>query len=116
MNLLQLASERTGLTVDQILGSSRRHDIVMVRHCLIWAMRNRFNMTLTEIGRQLDRDHTSIIYALKSVQNYMSTNYDKYLTLQNRIFHSTEREGESCYYCYGITINNFYTANLTKRD
>ena len=59
----QIASA-AGVTVDQVRGSSRTHELVEVRRIIAAYLRRR-GCSLPEIGRLLDRDHTSVMNLLR---------------------------------------------------
>lgn len=105
------AAERTGLTVDDIMGPCRKHHIVVVRFCIMDIMKSRYNMTLSEIGWIFNRDHSSIIHAIRTARNYEQTGYDRYLKTKDALLGGTDREGSSCFNCYGVTVSRFYYAN-----
>jgi len=50
-----------GVSVDAILSKSRAdRQAVLARHAVAWALRYDTDLTLTQIGELLDRDHTTI--------------------------------------------------------
>ena len=57
---LRRVSLTTGITVAEILGPSRRADIVQARAMVCWLCRQD-GMSYPRIGRELGRDHSSII-------------------------------------------------------
>lgn len=64
-NLKDIAeiAEAHGYTVEDILGPSRRKHLVSVRLWCVLALRNKGHST-TEIGRIMNRCHTTICHAL----------------------------------------------------
>jgi len=66
--LLLAASAVYGVSVNAILGRGRDRAAVLARQSVIWTLRAETDMTLTEIGELLDRDHTSIIAAVASIE------------------------------------------------
>lgn len=56
-----------GVTLDDIKGGRRHTKIVDARHALAWALRHGAGASYLDIGRALNRDHTSIIYACRRV-------------------------------------------------
>ena len=109
MNIIQTAANRTGIAIEQITGSTRKREVVMVRHCLMWVMRNKLRMTLSNIGRLFDRDHTSVIHGIACVNNYLYTDDELYMPTHNKIVIGVRREGTVyCYDCDGIIVQNYH--------
>lgn len=115
MNLIQTAAKRTGITVDELIGTSRKHNILMVRQCVMWLMRTRYRMFLTDIGKHFDRDHTTVINAITRVNNYLHTKDEVYLPIHETVVIGHKREGGMyCYDCDGIIVQNLSTHTLTQ--
>lgn len=57
-------ASKHGYTVDDILGKSRMKSLVAVRRQCVVMLRNRGYST-TEIGRIMNRDHSTIVHALQ---------------------------------------------------
>lgn len=53
------------VTAGDILGPRRTSVICQARNEAAWKMRREAGMTLSQIGRYLDRDHSTIINSLK---------------------------------------------------
>ena len=67
--LLIAASSVYGVSVSAILGRSRDRATVLARHAVIWTLRNESDLSLSEIGAALgDRDHTTILAAVASIE------------------------------------------------
>lgn len=60
------ACDHFGVTGDDVLGDNRGTYAVNARHVAMWLMRDA-GRTYPEIGREMERDHTSAIYAVKRV-------------------------------------------------
>jgi chromosomal replication initiation ATPase DnaA len=60
--LLKLVSKFTGITMEKIQGNSRLTDIVMVRHIHFYLACKYCSMTIKEIGKVNNRDHSSVIH------------------------------------------------------
>ena len=60
--LLKLVSKFTGITMEKIQGNSRLTDIVMVRHIHFYLACKYCSMTIKEIGKINNRDHSSVIH------------------------------------------------------
>jgi len=67
--LLLAASAVYGVSVPAILGRSRDRAAVLARHAVMYTLRRETDLTLTEIGELMgDRDHTTIIAAVASIE------------------------------------------------
>lgn len=60
-------AEKAGTTVEQIKGHSRKAHIVAARWAVIDRLRNDLHMSLTQIGKAVNRDHSSVIHALEQL-------------------------------------------------
>jgi chromosomal replication initiation ATPase DnaA len=60
-------AQEHGYTVEDILGKSRLKRLVYVRRLCVLMLREKGYST-TEIGRVLNRDHSTIVQALKCMQ------------------------------------------------
>jgi chromosomal replication initiation ATPase DnaA len=63
LDAIDVIAQQYGYTVEDILGRSRLKRVVAVRRLCILMLRDRGYST-TEIGRLMDRDHTTIGHAL----------------------------------------------------
>jgi len=71
--LVALAARETGLSVAQIVGPSRRSDIVRTRFAVVWVAYFVLGGSMRGIGLQLgDRDHTTIINAFTRAEQLRS--------------------------------------------
>jgi hypothetical protein len=73
-NLLILTSERFGVSVEDILGRRRTQNLLHPRHCAIWLISHiapALGWSLSDVGRFMDRDHTTILYSLKRMEMLM---------------------------------------------
>ena len=61
-------ANKYGVTVEDIRGSRRTKDIAMARHVSIYIMRNVTGMSLPSIGKVFNRDHTTILSSIKTVE------------------------------------------------
>jgi DnaA-like protein len=69
-DLIARAAQIFGLKVADLTGRSREHHIVEARQAAAYALRTRYaKLSLQAIGNLLgDRDHTTIIWAIKVVE------------------------------------------------
>ena len=105
MNIITTAATRTGIPIVELIGKTRRRDIVMARHCVMWIMRKKQHMTLSMIGKVFDRDHTSVIHGITKVNDYLDTHDEVYLPIHNKIVDGTRSAGAlSCFTCDGLAV------------
>lgn len=65
--IVEEEAKRTGVTAAAILGNSRRSEIVEARWC-VWARWSmEIGMGLSEIARHANRDHTTILHAMRQM-------------------------------------------------
>ena len=74
-------SQRSGIKKEKILSRNRRKEIVAARFACMYLLRKEAFMTFAAIGRVFDRDHTTAMHALSSVENLLDTN--DYLMVKN---------------------------------
>lgn len=68
--ILAKVSESFGVPVRVMLGARRQREVVNARWAAIWLGR-KAGLTLEQIGRAMRMDHTSVMHALKNVQDLM---------------------------------------------
>jgi chromosomal replication initiation ATPase DnaA len=61
---LKLCAEMTDISVAQILGAQQSRRVVYARWTVVIALHRR-GWSASNIGRLLNRDHTTILYALR---------------------------------------------------
>lgn len=61
-----------GVAYEDVVGKTRKHDIIVPRHRLIAEVREQYShLSLPHIGRLFGgRDHTSILFAIKKMEGY----------------------------------------------
>lgn len=67
----------TGISKDELISKARHRPIVEGRYLFAYIIRRKTNLTLKEIGKMLNKDHCSIIFYNKQMENYI--NSDKHL-------------------------------------
>jgi chromosomal replication initiation ATPase DnaA len=65
-----------GLTQAQVKGKCRLRGYVKARFVAMFMLRTRTGLTLKEIGRMFHRDHTSIIHAIKTINEVLSLKFE----------------------------------------
>ena len=66
-------ARRHGVSPAHIYGDSRRHEFVHPRQEVMW-LASRAGHSTTAIGRELGRDHTTIIHGIKSYEKRRAEN------------------------------------------
>lgn len=70
--ILQEVSERTGISVADIKGRSRKREIVTARHAYCYIARKATRASLSQISRELGRDHSTAINSIDFVTDQLS--------------------------------------------
>jgi chromosomal replication initiator protein len=65
MATIARVAARHGVTVREVLGSARSGLIVEARHAAMVEVRLEFGDSAAAIGRLFNRDHTTVLYALR---------------------------------------------------
>lgn len=59
--------EQHGLTFNDLKGPRRTVKISLARHILMYRLRHELGISTPQIGQFLNRDHTSVLHALKRI-------------------------------------------------
>lgn len=62
---LEVVAEWFDISIKDILGYRRSRNIVNARSVVAFILRNNTSMSLPEIGTLINRDHTSVIHAVR---------------------------------------------------
>lgn len=82
--IIMAVSEYFRITVQDMTGKSRKHDIVVARQMAMYLMKEYLDMSLKSIGAEFGgRDHTTVIHSCQTLQNYLDTNPKMYQSLQD---------------------------------
>jgi len=63
--------EKVNISIDQLYSKSRKRDLVEKRMVLMYTLRRSVGMTLHKIASALRKNHATIIYAVKSIDNFI---------------------------------------------
>lgn len=63
--ILKIVSKETYVSVDDILGRTRKFDAIVARHVYCGVLKSEYKYSLAFIGNILSRDHTTIINAVR---------------------------------------------------
>ena len=87
--IIDAASELFNIPLDQIIGGSRRRNLVDARQIAMYITRNMTDLSYPEIGRAFgDRDHTTVIHAVRKIERHMTEKketFDCVQQLQERV-------------------------------
>jgi len=65
--VVDAVSKSTGVTVAEIMGPRRDRNIIRARFAAMAIARDYLNLSYPQIGREFNRDHTSVINAMRRV-------------------------------------------------
>lgn len=67
--IIEYVAKYYKLSRSEILGKSRRKDVVLARHIAIWIVKKQLDLSLEQIGRFFgNRDHSTIINAVRKIE------------------------------------------------
>lgn len=85
ISIMETVTEYYGVSIKAIKSKNRSRKNVLARHVAIYLMRQNTKLTLNQIGEILgDRDHTTVIHAVKMINNYITHPYDD--TIKKDVF------------------------------
>ena len=67
--ILQVVAAYYGVTVGDLKGNSRKANIAYARHMAIFLMRQNTDLSFTEIGRSVGRDHATTMSSYKRIES-----------------------------------------------
>jgi len=73
--IIRLVTERFNLKFGDLITQSRERDIVIPRQILMFFMK-KTHKSLKEIGRMFNRDHSTVIYSLRCIEDMMTYDND----------------------------------------
>ncbi len=86
---------RIGSTVTDMRSNTRKHEHVIARQLMIYCISKNFTITLSEIGKFFNRDHSTVMYSIEKIQDIFSiqnTYHDSCQEYQYVKFHKEEIE------------------------
>jgi chromosomal replication initiator protein len=69
-NLLSVVADTFNLAIEDLKSNNRRRELVDARHCYFIIARKKTDRSMVSIGRTLNRDHTTVLHALKKYNKY----------------------------------------------
>ncbi|MBR2986437.1 MAG: chromosomal replication initiator protein DnaA [Clostridia bacterium] len=71
--IVETVSKKYGIPIDEIYGKSRAKPVSSARNVAIYIIRKITSLSLKDIGNLFDRDHTTIMSSIKSVEKEIET-------------------------------------------
>jgi hypothetical protein len=71
MQLADIISAVCDVQWERIISPDRHHDIVIARQLFYVFARRRYKQTLVQIAKLLNRDHTTVIYGIESIDSLL---------------------------------------------
>ncbi|MFA6408470.1 MAG: helix-turn-helix domain-containing protein [Candidatus Paceibacterota bacterium] len=68
-NIVENTAATYSVDVDDLLSSSRQAFLILPRHTIIYLLRKELGLSFPKIGKIMDRDHTTTMYAYQKIQN-----------------------------------------------
>jgi chromosomal replication initiator protein len=75
-DILNTVSNYYGVTINEIKGKCRKRRIVKPRQVIMFLLRTKARMVLSDIGEVMNRDHTTVIHSITCIQNDITHPYD----------------------------------------
>ena len=72
MQILRECAKEYGCTVSDMLGKYRNENIILARRKAMWRLHKRGTMSLTQIGRYLNKDHSTVLHALRKYEKSLA--------------------------------------------
>ena len=67
--IIKVVAENYGVSPEDIKGQKRNASIAMARHMCIYLVRNNTNLSLEDIGKRFDRDHSTVLASLRRIED-----------------------------------------------
>jgi len=72
MQILRECAREHGCTVQEILSPTRFSNVIKARRKAMWRLHKRGTMSLTQIGRYLNKDHSTVLHALRKYEKSLA--------------------------------------------
>ncbi|MFC0316107.1 chromosomal replication initiator protein DnaA [Gordonia phosphorivorans] len=80
--IIAIAADYYGITVDDLLSTSKSRPLVGYRHISMYLCRELTDLSLPQIGEAFNRDHSTIIHADRKIRNTIGSDQDVYNDVQ----------------------------------
>ena len=81
--ILQIVSSYMDISISEMKGRTRMRKAVEARQAFFYIYYNLIPITYRELGYILNRDHATVIYSIKTVENIISVYQDKNTDIKN---------------------------------
>ena len=88
-DIIEIASQESGIAVASIKSNSRHKSVIRPRHAAMYIARNLLGMPYQQLGRIFNRDHSSVIFAVKEADKRIWRD-EKFKDLVFRIYREIE--------------------------
>ena len=78
-NILEFISEHYGVSENSIKSKSRKDEVVKARHAYFYIAYKTSRKGLAEIGRLVNRDHTTVIHGMRKIEGEIDIYQDTFL-------------------------------------
>jgi len=75
-DILNTVTNYYGVSIEDIKGKCRKRRIVKPRQVIMFLLRTKARMVLSDIGEVMNRDHTTVIHSITCIQNDITHPYD----------------------------------------
>ena len=75
-DILNTVSNYYGVTISELKGKCRKRRIVKPKQVIMFLLRTKARMMLSDIGEVMNRDHTTVIHSITCIQNDITHPYD----------------------------------------
>ncbi len=72
-SIVLVVATHYGITRDQLKGKRRTNSVALPRQIAMYLMRRQTTLSLSEIGRFFDRDHTTVIHACTKIERLLAS-------------------------------------------
>ena len=67
--IIELVSQQTGITIDEMICHIRKSEYVKARYLAFVMLYRYCDISLSNIGKLFDRDHTTVIHGIREFEN-----------------------------------------------
>lgn len=72
----ELVCAEFGITMIDLLSCRRRNEVMIARHVAMWLASKATKASIPMVGRQFERDHTTVLNAIGRVNQRMSGDHN----------------------------------------
>jgi chromosomal replication initiation ATPase DnaA len=81
MEIINKVLDATGLTMKELTGKERYQRIIVGRHVAMYVIRDVCGLTVVNIGKLFNRDHTTVIHGISNVMSMIETGSEAHIKL-----------------------------------